>query len=387
MKKASISLNLAAIVLSLVVGIALFEGGYRLWSWIKSPKTIKNFAEDAYDNKKNLYDQNIGIAQMSYDSYLAYIPKADFTGRGYHHNRDHFRYDKDFPTAKPADEIRIFATGGSTGWGVGVLQDATYARRLEERFAKEPLKSGKKVRVVIAAAGGWCTTQEKIMIQQRLLDFSPDVVLMLSGWNDTYFGYRGKPILQDNDFLGYRVRIEPVSTTLHPLDPPMQGNYDLKVHYLWDLLRYRRLYPTRVILEEKIRAGSLDPHVTIESLKRNVLAVADSSKRYHFKLVYALQPCVYSTKKPLTSWESSIIDWGVINEIGFPAYLKLVYATFRRELPAVARENAFTFIDVDEAIQPETRSVFADTVHLSDRGNQHIADFLYPTLRKAVENL
>ena len=54
------------------------------------------------------------IAQMSYDTFLGYIPTPNFSDKGYQTNGQHLRYDEDLQSPKPEDEIRIFVTGGST---------------------------------------------------------------------------------------------------------------------------------------------------------------------------------------------------------------------------------------------------------------------------------
>ena len=157
---------------------------------------------------------------MEYHSYLGYVPKKSTTGVGYTINSQHLRYDEDLSPQKPTNETRIFFTGGSTAFGAGVKQHQLYTTQLEKALSAS--FPGHQMRVVSAGVGAYGTVQERILIENDLLDLTPDVLVMFSGWNDTYFGYAGKDIRRDQDYMNFRARLgeETKSGDLQTLSAP-----------------------------------------------------------------------------------------------------------------------------------------------------------------------
>ena len=135
--------------------------------------------------------------RYEYSSFLGYLPRKNFSDTGYNVNQYHLRYDDNFPKTKEANEIRIFVTGGSVAWGHGIPQSKTYAYVLEKFLRAQYPKL--KIRVIIAAAPSYVSTQERIFFENIVLSLNPDIVMMFSGWNDTYYGYKGTDIMLEHD--------------------------------------------------------------------------------------------------------------------------------------------------------------------------------------------
>ena len=112
--------------------------------------------------------------------------------------------------------------------------------------------------------------------------------------------------------------------------------------------------------------------------------MVDTGKRYGFDTIFYLQPTVYNTKKRLTEWESGIVEYRRRRSPGWPDYNRDVYDEYRRLLPEDAREEGYLFIDADLAISAESRSVFADHVHLGSRGHQAVARHMHDILLPLV---
>ena len=120
-------------------------------------------------------------------------PFVGHMGRAYdsatlHVNAEGLRdVERDY-SSKPAGTVRVFVTGGSTAWGSGSVQADTIANALE-RILNARVAPATRLRyeVVNAAFPAWSTTQEKIFIQQRLVDMHPDVIIMFSGNNDVHW--------------------------------------------------------------------------------------------------------------------------------------------------------------------------------------------------------
>jgi hypothetical protein len=91
---------------------------------------IREKVYDASENRPLPFHHNIA-SSFQYTSFLEYIPRKNFSDKGYHINQYHLRYNDNFPKTKESNEVRIFVTDGSTAFGMGVLQSETYAYVLE----------------------------------------------------------------------------------------------------------------------------------------------------------------------------------------------------------------------------------------------------------------
>jgi hypothetical protein len=86
----------------------------------------------------------------------------------------------------PNEKIVLF-TGGSVAWGVGATStDKTIAGRMEHYL--NSLQSGVKYSVVNLGMGGWISYQELVGLSLWGLQFDPDWVVVMDGFNDAEVG-------------------------------------------------------------------------------------------------------------------------------------------------------------------------------------------------------
>ena len=112
-------------------------------------------------------------------------------------NSEQFRYEKEIELPKPENTYRIFLAGGSTAYGSGApSQDRTIAGYLERILAAQMSpQTGLTYEVVNTANPAWASTHERILIENKLSELEPDMVISFSGNNDVHWGMRGKNIL------------------------------------------------------------------------------------------------------------------------------------------------------------------------------------------------
>src|SRR5262249_4451309 len=110
-----------------------------------------------------------------------------------HINMLGFRDQRETYIAKPERTVRVFITGGSVAWGSGASSQRQTISYVLERLLNERMSvtTGHRYEVINAAVVAWSTTQEKLLIQQRLIDMHPDVVVMFSGNNDVHWQLQG----------------------------------------------------------------------------------------------------------------------------------------------------------------------------------------------------
>ena len=109
-------------------------------------------------------------------------------------NAMQFRMEGDLATPKPKGVYRIFLTGGSTAYSSGApSQERTIAGYLEEKLNREigPV-TGHRYEVIIAANCAWASTHERIIIENKLMELEPDLVVSFSGNNDVLWGSVGR---------------------------------------------------------------------------------------------------------------------------------------------------------------------------------------------------
>ena len=83
--------------------------------------------------------------------------------------------------------------GGSTAYSSGApSQNKTIGSLLEKLLIdKTHSDSSLEYEVFTLASPSWSTTHERIIVENRLLDLEPDLVISLSGNNDCHWGALG----------------------------------------------------------------------------------------------------------------------------------------------------------------------------------------------------
>lgn len=373
MKKEFI-ISIFIILAPLLIVMGGIEIGFRWFKVYEKKKSEMIKSTAMYDVPGIYYEMLESYPEMEYSSYLGYQPIAGGRGRDYTTNSNGFRYEENLNFKKEKDEYRIFVTGGSTAWGNGVKQDWLYSTDMEQLFRK--LHPGKKIRVIDAGVGGYVSIQERILIENRIIRFNPDMIIMFSGNNDTYAGYRGQNVREDHDFMNYRVHIDGTDKSKSPLDPPDPEQYNFKTLFLFKNLMFYLRWRNQREYDSATLAREIPYSETLEIFLENVHIVEDIAKRKHFKLVMFLQPSFHATKKPLCRSEKDYEHKWEKYHWAFIKYNKDMYDLYRRTLPKDARESGYVYLDGDEAIQNINKCLFIDNAHFGDRGNRYIGGFL-----------
>ena len=89
----------------------------------------------------------------------------------------------EFFTVKPPDTYRIFMVGGSTMFGAGATSDETTIPGYLQQFLNEK-DFGFDIEVINSGIQGADSNTESNLIEQKLVRFSPDLIIIYDGWND-----------------------------------------------------------------------------------------------------------------------------------------------------------------------------------------------------------
>jgi lysophospholipase L1-like esterase len=135
------------------------------------------------------FENDIGMFEE--DDVVGYRNKAGFHG----YARGFLRVDinslghrgPEMTLEKPPGTLRILGLGDSVMWGVGVPDQATYLREIEDRMSRrQGSAEGAHVQVVNAAVIGYSLHQELLTLQRDGVRFDPDLVLVGFVMNDFY---------------------------------------------------------------------------------------------------------------------------------------------------------------------------------------------------------
>lgn len=123
---------------------------------------------------------SIGMLREREDALLRDLHpsrSASWNGKSFSTNRWGMR-DREYAREKPPGTLRIALLGPSHVMGNGVADGATFETLVEDRLNRE-LAGGRYTRVEILNFGvdGYALTQQVAMLDDRVLEFSPDVVI------------------------------------------------------------------------------------------------------------------------------------------------------------------------------------------------------------------
>jgi hypothetical protein len=266
-------------------------------------------------------------------------------------NGAQFRYARELEMPRPAGVYRIFLTGASTAFGAGASSnDTTIGGYLERHLNAALGNRGRRCEVITAAACAWSSTHERILIENRLVELDPDLVISFSGHNDVFWASKGCNSfwcrgMQDDYFLGLmNATLVSNAAPEFPYDVPGAG-------------------------------GPPTADQVIERLVRNVTlshqALALAGARYMF----ALQPAMEVSGKIRTPREERAAA-SAASEPWF-ALMGRYYPEFRKSLAAIEKPG-FHFLDMTSVFDEcgDEIDIFIDTAHFGDRGNDLLAHSL-----------
>lgn len=275
----------------------------------------------------------------------------------------------EFAIPKPRGERRVLLVGDSSVFGVMVRDAEIFPRLLQDHLqAIDP-----DIRVLDGAAPGWSSYQARRALEERLLVYEPDLLVIATLWSDTQVGE-----------LADAVRFRPLVPFL------VESNAYLLVREWVNQLRYGdATEEVRVALLPPDRAAGGPPGGPGEASDHRAQAGPRRA------------PPVWTTLRvPLPDYKVNLARMSelVRAQGGDVAFLVLPcnrdphtgkVGDFRDEYRAAMRQTASALgsplADTPMAFIDEAPSVFYDEVHPTPRGHAIIADVLTTALRPWAE--
>ena len=262
-----------------------------------------------------------------------------------------FRHrDTPIPKRKPNNTIRIIAVGGSTTLNERshIVSGFDYAKVLEKLLNKTETND-KRYEVLNAGADAYSTAQSLINIQFRLVDFEPDVILLMHNINDLTANFFGNGA--DGDYANKY--LQPYFLSLE-LQTSRSLSGFLYQSRLLTGLDIHRLFATKWSINY---TNSIDAGARI--FRRNLTYIAQACKLHGISLVFLSQP----HQKNVPLYDNEHRD----------------FIRYNRIVQDVAKHSNSPFIDMFELMGDESK-FFVDSVHFTPNGIKRFSSLLHNEL-------
>ena len=335
------------------------------------------------------------LLQYEFDPYKNVRPTPNYVDtRGVKHNAQGFRRSSNVTREKPEGTYRIFLMGGSTAYGTGGLWphiqrtypvldnsqtiDAYLEQDLSQRFP------GKRFEVINAAIPSIWTHHHLIYLNQTILNYHPDLVILLDGFNDFYYYVRGHDQFASYAYQEHSSTImgEPTLRSLLYVNSWWWGRKSAFVH-----IALRKLRVVKLVLGGRPERKPLEVNGALVGLQevfpRNALVMVDRIAKLleqeNVDAAFVLQPMLILERgRP----EMPAIEKEML-EFNLKSYLPNYEDFMHKAVPyvsalerATVEKSGATFLDATGLFRNARGQVFTDYVHLTPEANRVLARYI-----------
>ena len=255
---------------------------------------------------------------------------------------------------KPDNTYRIFVVGGSTVLGNSATSDkSTIPGQLENLLNN--LNLDIDIEVINAGIGGAFSFTEINLIKNKIMNYSPDVLIVYNGWNDID---RDLSVMNE-DSSDYNLQTIILRQLIIKNDFIKSPGLALKIYNNYKFSITETRYFDENGIDEKA-----------ELWKTRWMDICELGSKNNFDVVIMLQPLVGTGEKILTLEE----------EIYYKKYdhANLIpnYEKYGQKLDEM-RETCTKVVDLRSAFDDQNDTIFHDSGHVGDKGNKIIAEKIY----------
>ena len=268
---------------------------------------------------------------------------------------------EDFEKEKTNDsEYRIFMVGGSAMYGVYATSDGTtipgYLQQLYNEFTVDH-----NIRVINGGANTHESFAETHLIKNKILDFKPDLIIVLDGWNDL-----NSPVKTEyNEPTGLE-KIEQYSLVIRKYYKTIQF-YEF-IERIWE----------KQIGENKREINDGTANQKSELWKSRWKEICELGEKENFKVIITLQPIVGAGNKVLTDWELRFVKEAAGSAASY---------NFMRDKLNELETNCAVTEDLTNIFDNETELIYFDYVHMGDAGNRIVAEKMFKISSQFVTDI
>jgi lysophospholipase L1-like esterase len=396
-------LSVAALLILLEVGLRVY---YALHP--KQPASQPTLsAEPDYSYELVTLDHQVRISQtpgwikLVLHPYLVYKNLPNQQTSLYNINSLGLRGD-DVTPDKKADVYRIIVTGNSATFGIGASSDEHVLPYLLEQELNNSGAFPKRVEVWNAGVIGYLTSQESVYLAMDLIDLNPDLVVAYNGYTDFIWPTAQtwgctKP-LENPEQIGYQSLFYDVERTL--VDHVKEANVSFPARglallsslarqaFLGQFLLERLRGPDARARTDLRRAGAAysgaAPEIStayllpdcvasiIDNYRSNLKRMADLATDWGVKMVLVVQP-ESGWKGQLSEDERQMRKMKMASDPWYQPAVTAIYPSFLETAREVAAQHHVGFLDLSHVFDGVADTVFIDSVHVNDSGNEILA--------------
>jgi hypothetical protein len=257
---------------------------------------------------------------------------------------------------KPNDTYRIFVIGGSTTFGVGSTSDDTTMPGFLQKKISE-LTFEKHVEVINAGIPAAYSFTETNYIKNKILDYSPDLLIIYDGWNDIGLDFRDYGA--DSNELGQKI-IREIKRSEY-----ITANVILKWYF-------NNKYDTT----KKIQFDDSFIDKKVEKWKNSWEEICKIGDENNINVIITLQPIVGSGNKPLSSEERDYYEhYGHLD-------LLIHYEKYANAL--IELNSTCTTADLRYVFDNYSQTIYYDSGHVNDFGNEIIAQKIFELIMPTI---
>ena len=352
----NIALTALMLTLSLAFSLALLEVGVRLWG---SSARFSDWYAGSY------------TYLLDGDTDWKLEPRAYSSGETV--NARWFRGSLVGPE-KPPGMFRILVLGGSAAFDMHKADRDTWPSRLEGMLRE---RTGRNVQVINAAVPGYSTWQSYRLLQRRMEDYQPDLVLVYHLYNDS-LAFRHDS--EEKIAAGWKLNawanhISPVAVENGPLDflgALMPRTVDIvRMHWVLKAAQRTRAANDAFWLDRTL-AGEVHP-VGFGFYRKNLEGIiADVRAHGSGKVAIVSQASLLKGVDPRFPLEGANYAYRGLSPARLLAAYEQAWAIDR---DLAARHDDVIFIPAHERLPSEAK-YFVDEVHLSAAGSTLLAEIL-----------
>lgn len=237
-------------------------------------------------------------------------------------------------------DFNILTLGNSITFGWGLSQDSsTYSAKLKKLFERE--NPDNKIQVRNAGVPGYTSAQVLRLLESKMLNMKPDLIVLCVGWNDIDYGYRknwhSEIFIEESSVIPENKRFSPA------------------------ILRFISL---------KLGGGKNGElnHGALKYYRSNLKKIIKACQTNDIKIIMLNLPTVLSEVVMNEEEQLKARRFANVEE----------FKLFQRVIDEVCKKDGVDYIsNVFEVQESNKNEYFLDACHPTDKGNQVIASKIY----------
>ena len=271
---------------------------------------------------------------------------------------------------KPDDVYRVFFLGGSTTFSQLTSSDAkTIPGILEAKFHENGIK---EVEIVNAGINNANSRSETYLVNNVILDFNPDMLIVYDGWNEGEHDWGWDDEVEDQSTL---------ANLKNSFEIYLNSFYITKIKpYYKTPEKFQELFENKNVSDTRnwILDSDLNEKKASIWQKRwqDICSIEDEK---NFKTIITLQPILGTGNKSLTPLEQERLE----DEFARQNIILELFDKLAISLTELEKTCEKT-IDLRDVFDHTDKPVFHDRGHVSDYGNEIVAERIYQNILPIV---